>query len=91
MHNPRRKRRGVVERREGELVGYWECFIRPAAPILISAEVKTNQDFCVVVMILSSNVSGRALNIYHPSKVQPLNYGPVAAFNHTEDYGKKLT
>ena len=32
--------------------------------------------------------SGRALNVYHPSKVQALNYGPVATFNHTEDYGK---
>ncbi len=33
---------------------------------------------------------GRPLNTYQPSKLQRLEYGPCAIFNHTEDYSELI-
>ena len=43
---------------------------------------------CVCVCVCSHVSVGRPLNTYHPSKLQRLDYGPCAVFNHTEDYSK---
>lgn len=53
--------------------------VEPLPPVPVGVVIM--QGFC-------GGLLGRPLNTYLPPKVQKLEYGPCAIFNHTEDYSE---